>query len=224
MAVDDHLLVVTSVPPTSASSSSSSPSITERRRFMQVATDNSSAFIQFLTNSRQSLLFVPTHRSRTNLSTTPSHLTKDTHSASNKSKSSNGPSLSFTSTDHGRTHSEQRSNPILNNPLLNHRKEQPKSPPLKISTDFSYTRLYLSSKPLKPISTNRANTVPLLANQTESIISDKKIIPDDNKNIDQEEIPGLNKIKYDYITHWLNEVHQATYSKTKRSKKRLLQS
>jgi hypothetical protein len=237
MAVDDHLQVVVPLSITSTSSSPSSSPVTGRRRFIQVATDNSSTFIQFPINSRQSSLFVPTYRPGTRLSTArPFSRAKDTQSRSNRSKSSNTPSASTVSAGHKRNHSQEKSNPILNNSLLNHRKEQPKSFPIKISTDSSHTtRLSLSSKPLKTISNDNqistipASTAPLSVHQTENSISDQQIIPDDNENNDEQKIHCLDKSKYDYITQWLHAVRQATYStktflKKKSSKNRFIQS
>jgi len=231
MAVGDRLLAVTPLSANSTSSSSSSPPNTRRQYFKQVATNNSSTFIQFPTNSRQSSLFVPTYQSQTNRSTVrPVLLTTDTRSTSNT------PSSSIVNADHERSHSQQRSNPILSNPLLNHRKEQPKSLPIKTLIDLSHTtRLCLSSKPLKTpsndnqIPRNRASTAPFLAHQTESITSDRQLTLDDNEDHDQQEIHCLDKSKYEYITNWLHEVEQATYSrkaflKIKRSKNRFIQS
>lgn len=231
MAVDDRLPIVAPLSVTSTSSCSSSPPNTRRQCFKQVATNNSSTFIQFPTNSRQSSLFVPTYQLRRSRSTVrPVLLTADTQSTINT------PSSSLVNADNERNHFQHRFNPILNNPLLNHRKEQPKSLPIKTSIDVSHTtRLCLSSKPSKTISNenqisrNRASTAPFLAHQTESTSSDRQVTPDDDEDNDQQEINCLDKIKYDYITNWLQEVEQATYSKktflkAKRSKNRFIQS
>ncbi|CAF2802332.1 unnamed protein product [Rotaria sp. Silwood2] len=239
MAVGDHLPVIV---PTSASlnsscvSKSTSPSsspIIERRRFAPTATHNSSTFIRFPTNTRQSTSFVPIYRPQANvLSVQPCSLTTDTQSLSNKSKSSNTPPSSITSDQHKHNYSQQRSNPILNNPLLNHRKEQPKSFPNKFSTNFSYTtRICLSSKTNSngnQLSTNRASTAPQLTHQIENT-SDRLIIPKNDENSDLQEIAYFYETKYNYIRRWLHDVRQATYCtetfrKTKRSKKRFVQS
>jgi len=226
MAVDDQLPIQTPLSAASTLSSSSSSSfITERRHLVQVATNNSSTFIQFPANSRQIPLCIPTDRSRAIYLKTRefSHAT-DIRSISNPRSSS------IPISDRERHHSQQRYNPILNNSLLNHRKEQPKSSPIKPSTDYSLTtRLCLSSKAVKPISNDHptsiipANTSP----QTESSISDQQILPNEDEDNDQQEAHRLDKNKYDYITRWLQEVEQAkyprkTFTKTKRPKNKCI--
>jgi hypothetical protein len=137
-----------------------------------------------------------------------------------------------------RTHSQQRTNPILTNPLLNHRKEQPKTPPMKSSNEYSRTtRLCLSSKPLRATINDtqvpriRASTAPVLARQKDTNIntSDRLIIKVDNKTSEQQpHTQYIDDNKYDYITRWLNEVRAATCSnntlKTKRTKRGLAPS
>ena len=242
MAINNDLPCVQPSPVITASSSSSSSSsslsspLNRRKRLIQVATNNSATFIQFLTNARQASPFVPISRPRTSYSTTrlPLHTT-DTQSLSNQSKSSaNAPPSSNASDDHKRSHSQQRINPILNNPLLNHRKEQPKSPPIKSSNEYSRTtRLCLSSRPLKATSndthipTIRASTAPHLAHQKHTNINttDRLIIPIDKK-ISEQQMQYVDANKYDYITRWLTEIRAATYSnekfraKSKRTKRR----
>ncbi|CAF0920835.1 unnamed protein product [Rotaria sp. Silwood1] len=239
MAVGDHLPIIV---PSSASvnsssiSKSTSPSsspIIERRRFAPVATHNSSTFIRFPTSARQSTLFVPVYQPQVRVSSVqPCSLTTDTQSISNKSKSSNTPPSSIGSDQHKHNYSQQRSNPILNNPLLNHRKEQPKLFSKKFSTNFSHTtRICLSSKTNSndnQLSTNHTSTAPLLTHQIENT-ADTIITANDDENSDQQEIEYFCKTKYDYITRWLHDVRQATYCTetfptTKRSKKRFVQS
>ncbi|CAF1161534.1 unnamed protein product [Rotaria sordida] len=234
MAIGDHLPIIvpssasvnsSSVSKSTSSSPSSSSSIGERRRFVPVATHNSSTFIQFPTNVRQSISFVPVYPSRASISSVqPCSFTIDTQSISTKSKSSNTSPSSITSNQHKRNYFQQRPNPILNNPLLNHRKDQPK----KCSINFSYTtRICLSSKTNSndnQLSIDRANIAPQLTNQIENI-SDRL----NDENSDQQEIEYFNKTKYDYITRWLHDIRQATYcaetfSKTKRSKNRFVQT
>jgi hypothetical protein len=222
------------------STSSSLSPFGRRKRLIQVATNNSATFIQFPTNARQPSPFVPICRPRTSLSATrlSTHAT-DTQSLSNQSKSSaHAPTPSIDSSDHKRSHSKERINPILNNPLLNHRKEQPKTPPVSYSNTYSYTtRLCLSSKPSKTTSNDnqmpaiRASTAPILAPQKETNInvSDRLITPTDNKTSEQQ-MQYVDENKYDYITRWLNEVRAATYSnetfptKSKRTKRRVAPS
>lgn len=215
---------------TESSSSSTSSSLlspfNRRRRLTQVATNNSATFIQFPTSARQESSFVPITRPRTSYSSTRlSFHRADTQSVSNQSKSSvHTPSSSNASDDHKRGHSQHRINPILNNPLLNHRKEQPKSPPIKSSIEYSRTtRLCLSSKPLKatlndaPIPTIRASTAPPYI--------DRLILPIDQNPSDQR-MQYVDPNKYDYITRWLTELRAATCSnenfrtKSKRTKRR----
>ncbi|UJR09744.1 hypothetical protein I4U23_013973 [Adineta vaga] len=220
----------------SSSSSTSSPLLNRRRSSFQVATSNSATFIQFPNSARQSTSFIPICRPRTSHSSTyiPSQTT-DTQSVSNQSKNSaTAPSSSIASDEHKRSHSHHRINPILNNPLLNHRKEQPKTPPIKSSTEYSCTtRLCLSSRPIKQTSNendllpNRARTAPLLAHQnvTDSNVSNDLPISIDKKTTAQQ-FPFVDTTKYDYITRWLNEIRAATYSselvrsKSKRTKRR----
>ena len=207
MAVDDQLPIQAPLSATSTLSSSSS----SRRQLVHVATNNSSTFIQFPNTSRQ-LSSIPTDRSRTSRSITrPITCGADVRSVSNTHLSS------IPTTDRN----QQRLNPILNNSLLNYRKEQPKCTPIKVSTDYSVTtRLCLSSKPvttdpqLSIIHT--INTPP----PTEDPISDQ---PNENEDNEQEETQPMDKSKYDFITRWLQEVEQAksskgTLSKTKRRK------
>lgn len=219
MAIDNDLTDERPIPINSASSSSFLP-ITNRKRFVQVATENSATFIEFPKNLRHAFPFIPISRPRTSHSSTRlSYNTVDTQSLSNQSKTStNAPSSSIASGEH-----QQPINPILNNPLLNHRREEIKSPPKKTSSS-SYTRttrLCLSSKPLKTTSNDthitniRASTAPPLAHQkeTNTNISDRLI----NSNIDEEQqqqqqTQYIDDNKYDYITRWLNEVRAATYS------------
>jgi len=247
MAVDGDLPSVKQSSVVSASSSSSTSASLlplNRNRLVQVATNNSATFIQFPRNARRTFPFVPIFRPRTSHSSTRlSSYTVDTQSLSNQSKfSANAPASSIASDEHKRGHSQPRINPILNNPLLNHRKEEPKSPPVKSSNEYSRTtRLCLSSRPLKPTSndtkmpTMRASTAPILAHQKETNIniSDRLIIPIENKTSQQQQQQQTQYVddnKYDYITRWLNEVRAATHSneallsKSKRIKRRLLSS
>jgi len=223
---------------TNSSSSSTSSSLSpfnRRKRLLQVATNNSASFIQFPANARQASPFVPINHPRTSYSSTclPIH-TADSQSLSNQSKSSvNAHSSSNASDDPKRSHSQHRINPILSNPLLNHRKEQPKSLPIKSSNEYSRTtRLCLSSKPLRATSNDthkpiiRANTAPHLVHKkdTHINISDRLIIPIDKKSPGHQ-IQYVDANKYDYITRWLNEIRAATYSneisrtKSKRTKR-----
>ncbi|CAF0884509.1 unnamed protein product [Adineta ricciae] len=240
MAINDDLpsaKPVTTVNVSSSSStSSSSPSLYRRRCSLQVATSNSATFIQFPNSARQSLSFIPVCRPRTSHSSmrVPSQTT-DTQSLSNQSKlSANAPSSSNISDEHKRSHSHHRINPILNNPLLNHRKEQPKTPPIKSQEYSRTTRLCLSSRPMKQtsnenyLSTARARTAPLLAHENAPVsdISDGFLAPIEKKTPD-DQFPYVDTVKYDYITRWLNEIRAATYStepnrgKSKRTKRRL---
>ncbi|CAF1313778.1 unnamed protein product [Rotaria magnacalcarata] len=245
MAIDNEL---PSVKPLSAfctsSSSSTSSSLSpflRQRRLIQVATNNSATFIQFPMNVRQSSSFIPICRPRTSYSSARlSSPSADTQSLSNQSKSSaQDPQSSITSTDHKRGQSERRVNPILNNPLLNHRKEQPKYPLTKCSNESSRpSRPYLPSKPLKSTATTdtqisaiRESTVPPIVNQPEINInlSDRLILLTDNKTRELH-LQYVDENKYDYITRWLNTVRTATYStenlhlESKRSMRRIVPS
>ena len=177
MAVDDQMAHSTTRS-TSSSSSCISPSHSRRQRLIQVATTNSSTFIHFPSNRRQSTSFVPVFRACTRMS---SPMTTDTYSSSNHSKISGN--------EHQRSHSQQRLNPILTNPLLNHRKEQVKFPPMKTNS---------SSQPLKTLSTapRRASAVPLLPP------SDPLPTP----------APFLDEVKFDYITRWLEQIRLVTHT------------
>ncbi|CAF1035456.1 unnamed protein product [Rotaria sordida] len=214
----------------SSTSSSLSPFI-RQGRLVQVGTNNSAAFIQFPTNARQSSPFVPISSPRTSHSLTrQSSSTVDTQSLSNQSKSStHATTASIASGDHKRGHFEQRINPILNNPFLNHRKEQQKYPPIKSSNEHCLSSKLLSNN--TQISTNCASTVLPIVHQQETNInlSDRLIILNDNKTREQQ-MQYVNENKYDYITRWLNAVRAATYSnetirsESKRTKRRVLSS
>lgn len=231
--------------PSSSSTSSSLSPFNNRKRLVQVATNNSASFIQFPHNARQACLFVPICRPRTSHSSARlSAHTIETQSLSHQSKSSsNAPTASVASGDgeNKRIHSQQRTNPILTNPLLNHRKEQPKTLPMKSSSEYSRTtRLCMSSRPLKATTndiqmpTIRASTAPILARQknTNINVSDRLIITIDNKTSEQQQqqMQYIDANKYDYITRWLNEVRAATcsnntlLSKTKRTKRGFVSS
>ena len=235
MAIDRRLPVIgpssthSSSTRLSAFSSASAAAARERRHPTQVATDNSSTFIEFPTNSRQSSLFIPTYRLRISRSSMrPFSPTTDTQFVLNKAQSLNTSSSSISNENHRRHHSQQRTNPILSNPLLNHRKEQPTFFPTKMLTDLSQdTKFNLSSKPPRPTASNkrilttRANTNSFSTRPTET--NSTRLIALKN-NDEQEELSYLDKDKYDYITRWLDEVRQVTYStstssKAKRSKK-----
>lgn len=208
--------------------------MTPRRRFVPVATNNSSTFIQFPTNSRQLILLLPSIRSRTNHSKTSFVSgTTDVHSGSSHSKSSNTRSSSLVSRDRSR----QKVNPILNNSLLNYRKQQPKPFPTPMSTDISYTTpLSLSSKLFRTKCNDsplRTEATPRLTDEIQSVASDPDTTPDEdeNENENNEEVDGpyLDPSKYKYITQWLNEVEQArTHTdssvKTKRHKNKFGQT
>ncbi|UJR36358.1 hypothetical protein I4U23_029084 [Adineta vaga] len=220
MAVDDSLPISQS----SASSSSSLSSLTESRHRTQIATDNSSSFIPFFARLQQTTVFIPAHRSRTNLSTTPSSsLTTDIQSISNESKLSNPSSSNSISRERKRFESQQRFNPILNNPLLNHRREVPKPVRMNISTDSSQTiKLHQTTKPFKVRSNDKQTSTSSLLTQRIEPVTDRKVI--------SEELPLIDKRKYDYITRWIHDVRLATYSseqrcsKMKVSQKRLIHS
>lgn len=237
MAVENSLPTTTTTNQPSSNgfnSSSSSTSSNQRQRLVQVATNNSATFIQFLRNSRQAVPFIPICRPRTDHSSTRySPQTIETQSSSNQSKSfTNAPTSSVASGEgeNKRGQSQQRINPILTNPLLNHRKEHPKTPPLiPLKTYSRTTRLCLSSKPFRTTNndthtpTIRASTAPILAHPKETNInvSDRLILSIDQKRIEQEQqTQYIDQSKYDYITRWLNEVRAATHStKTKRTKR-----
>ncbi|CAF4341834.1 unnamed protein product, partial [Adineta steineri] len=131
MAVDQNLPIVT--PSTISSSSASSPILLRKSRAL-IATNNSSAFIQFPNSPRRSSSFIPIPRPQASPLSTPVSSIR-----TNAQSISNAPSSSTVSDEHKRTHSQHGSNPILNNPLLNHRKEKPKPFRQNFSTDISYT-------------------------------------------------------------------------------------
>lgn len=185
--------------------------MTERRQLVQVATNNSSTFIQFPTNSRQLILLLPNIRARANQSKTSFFSgTTDIQSGSSQTKSSKTHSSSIGSTDRSR----QKFNPILSNSLLNYRKQQVKPASMQMSTDRSYTaRVPLSSRPLKTKPNDLINP-PVHTYDTEEIQtvhSDTEVVPDENENEEIEEIepPFLNPSKYEYVTQWLLKVEQA---------------
>ena len=115
-------------------SSSSFAPVFERRRLVQVGTDNSASFIRFPLNHRHSTLSIPVRRSKANINL----------SLSMPSMLRDSQSRSFVKSDMSIS-VEQRTNPILTNSLLNYRKEQLK-PPVDASRS---TRLCLSSKPTR---------------------------------------------------------------------------
>ena len=158
-----------------------------------MATDNSASFIRFPLHHRHGTLFIPVRRS-----------TADTHSSPSLSSIlRDSPSRSFVSV-------EQRTNPILNNSLLNYRKEQ-----VKPSVDTSpSTRLCLSSKPTRSGSTEavkstiRASTAPAHHTTADRNLSDMSTETSDKR----QHSPYVDETKYDYITRWVNEVRTATYA------------
>lgn len=226
MAVDQELPLLKQSSSSSSSSSTTSSSVipyANHRPHIQVATSNSATFIQFPRNARQATVFLPVNRPRTSHSSTRlSAYTAETQSLSNQSKIS-----SLDSSEQKRCQSQQRTNPILTNPLLNHRKEQMKSPPIKSSKEYvRTTRLCLSSKPLRTATNEtdmpviRASTAPVIVHTKDSSpnnaeISKQLSISNEIKtcsNYDQQ-TQYLDDNKFDYITRWLNEVRAATYSK-----------
>ena len=232
MAIDNDLpsmkspsVVFTS---SSISISSSLLPFNQRKRLIQVATTNSSTFIPLLSNARHPLPFVPICHPRISSSAARfSPHTFDTNSSSNQSKSSAKAQISsIRSSNYKCLHTQQRINPILNNPLLNYRREQPKYPSIKSSNGHTRTEeeLLRSSRPLKPISNKtetpivRANTVPPVShqNETNTSLPSKLIISIENRTPEQE-IQYIDQDKHDYITRWVNEVRAATYSKNFRS-------
>ena len=250
MAVDSDSSSVRPMTVASTSSTSSTSSglkpIYGRERLVQVATTNSATFIQFPTNNRHACLFIPLCPSRASVSSTPvSSLTTETNSISYKSKSSaRTPSLSNDTGDQRRDLSQPRANPILNNPLLNHRKEQPKSLPVKSTNEYTRpTRLCLSSRPFRaaptdpPVVTNRASTAPLFAHPTNAHHNapDRHMIPVITKTTEEQEQPQqefqyVDDTKLDYITRWIRQVRAATFSQNllptrpRRTKRRFTQS
>ena len=184
----------------------------ERRKLVQVATNNSSTFIQFPTNSRQLILLLPTIRTRANQSKTSFISgTTDIQSGSSQTKSSKTHSSSIVSTDRSR----QKLNPILNNSLLNYRKQQVKPFSVQMSTDRSYiARLPLSFKTKSndlTIPADHTQPAELDTDEIQTVHSDPEIVPNENENEEIEEIepPFLNPSKYEYVTQWLIEVEQA---------------
>ena len=257
MAVDSDSSSVRPLTVASTSSASSTSSalkpIYGRERLVQVATTNSATFIHFPTNNRQSSLFIPLCPSRTSVSSTPvSCITTETHSVSNRSKSSvRTPPSSNGNADQRRDLTQPRANPILNNPLLNHRKEQPKAVPVKSVSEYTRpTRLCLSSRPFRAapadhsLAMNRASTAPLFAHQTNDNpdVSDRHMIPVNTKTNDEQQQPPqqeqqqqqdfqhVHENKLDYITRWILQVRAATFShgllpiRPKRTKRRFTQS
>lgn len=242
MAIDNDLpsvkLPLDNFNSASSTTSSVSSSNNTRRPLVQVATNNSATFIQFPVRSRQSSPFVPLCRPRTSQSSARlSSNTPDTQSLSNQSKTSE-PARTFSSdeSDHKRVQSQQRANPILENPLLNHRKSPVKYPPIKSANESSRkTRLCQSAKPFKPLSNNiqlatiRASTVPPIVHPQENNmnISDRLLISIDNTPSEHQK-QYVDNNKYDYITRWLNEVRAATcsnaafQSESKSTKRRLI--
>ena len=243
MAIHTDLLTMHPSPPTTTSSSSTSssllPNYYQRKRLIQVATNNSATFIQFPKNVRHKFPFIPiTTRLPTSHSSTN---TLDTQSIS--STNVPVPSIDSSIKEYRRSRSQQRNNPILNNPLLNHRKEEIKIPPIKPPRQYPRTtRLCLSSRPFKYILHNsqnsniRASTAPIFAHQSDTNINiyDRLITSVENKPSQQQENEQQTQYaddnKYDFITRWLNEVRAATCSnesiptKVKRTKRRLVPS
>lgn len=184
MAIEDHL------PRISISSATSTSTSSSKQYRRHVATQNSSAFIQFLTNSRQSTIFIPINH----------NLPRPTSGTTDSQSKSNTPCLITEQPNRKIRSAEQKCNPILNNSLLNYRREQPKSVPVKtnvISTQT--TRLCLSAKS----STSRKRIFPLRLPNASISQFDQDILPLNSHE------PYLDKIKYDYITRWLRDVAQA---------------
>lgn len=193
MAIGDHLPRISISSATSTSSSSSSSLFNKQYRTQVVATHNSSTFIQFLTNSRQSTVFLP----ETNHSIArPPSRTTDVQSLSNiTSLTTEQPLRKIRSCE------SQKCNPILSNSLLNHRREQPKSIPVKKNVTSSRTiRLCLSAN----ASNSRKRIFPLRRPNSDIHKSDQETLP----VVPNE--PHLDKNKYDYITRWLRDVAEAT--------------
>ena len=214
MAVDDNQPVAAPL-----SASSSTVSLVESRYRAQVATENSSSFVPFFDRTHQTNVFVPAYRPRTNLTATPAcSMNTDLQSINSESKSSNSKG-----NDSKCPQPQPRVNPILNNPLLNHRRDTPKPIRVNICTDSCQTiELHSLTKLSKVRSNNikQISTVSLLTQRTE---------PVSDETISSGELPPIDKVKFDYITRWIHEVRVATYtpdcySKMKFSPKRLIQS
>ncbi|CAF2091428.1 unnamed protein product [Rotaria magnacalcarata] len=205
-----------------------------RRCMAPVGTHNSSTFIRFPISSRTSTTFVPIYQQRTYRSSLrPTPIIKDTHSISDNSKSSNPTPSSIVSDQQKSNLSKKMINPILNNPLLNYRKEQPKPIPNRFQTSFSNTlRLGLALKMAindNPKSKFRSDTAPLLANEIETT-SNEQITSDENEYDDQREIEYFDKSKHNYIIRWMQDIRVTandrteTLPKIRNSKNRLVQS
>lgn len=205
MAVENDLGSMKPVPIISSPAATSFPP-----HRIQVATTNSATFIRFPNSARQSQAFIPLCPSRTSFSSTPvSCFTTD-------SKSSTSPEPN----ENRRGRSESRVNPILSNPLLNHRREQPKTQP-RTSYSAHPARLPLSTV------TNRATTAPVLTDRQRA---DALVIaPVPTTPIEPEEdlcLSYMDDVKFDYISRWIREVRAATFSdsrsppRVKRSKRR----
>lgn len=230
MAVDNELSSVKSVfkPYTSLSVRTA---FQPRERLVQVATNNSATFIHFPPNHRQSCVFVPICPSRISVSSTPvSSITTDTYSLSKSSTPDH--------TDLKLNHNYPLQNPILSNPLLNHRKEQPKAFPLKA---FRPIRFGNSSKATQinpndsSLSNTRASTAHLFVHQnnTNPHVSDRHnlIVNEKTSNDNYHPLSYIDDHKHDYIARWINEVRAATRSsneklssRSKRTKRRFIET
>lgn len=180
MAVDNDLVSVRPTRSLSSAASSYPP------HNIQVATSNSATFIRFPTSARTTQPFIPLCPSRTSFSSTPvSSMTVD-------SKSSYSPEP----IEVRRGRSEQRVNPILNNPLLNHRREKPQIHP----------RPCFSSQPTSRIPATTVTTIPIVADVEETVLpieTPLAQIQDENTNY-------MDEVKFDYISRWIQEVRAAT--------------
>jgi hypothetical protein len=183
----------------SSSSSSATPGSTyaEQRRqcLVRVATHNSSTFLSLPSNSRLRYVLKPVVRPDTSLSLTTTKTATDIYSVSNHSRMSSI----------GHTHP---SNPILNNPLLNHRKKNlAVLPAVKSVGDPSSTaRRRLLSKASQRTHTRLQHGNNTTSSQVQSSTS-IPIRQDDEQTARL--LPYLDEIKFDLIARWLKDVRVA---------------
>lgn len=178
MAVDEHLPEIVVGSSGSSSVSSNSPNNQRRKRLIQIATENSSAFIRFPRSQRLNSSIVPVNRTRPSLSS--ARLSSATTEQENNAQK-----------DQQRSQSLQRSNPILENPLLNHR---------KASSDVSSIVQIDSTNKTRPKTNDRI----VVLQQKQQQLAEQRA----KQN---QVILYLGKVKFDYIQRWLNEVHRQNF-------------
>lgn len=195
-----------------------------RERLVQVATCNSATFIKFPSHYRSNSSFRPLCPSRNSISSTPvSSLNTESPPLSKSSGSEQN--------EVKREPNKVRLNPILNNPLLNHRKE-----PARSTISSARRPIFPNELTRKPNQSSSESLATISRPKTAPTCIEHKINQSDRKLVENEEniaendSASIDDHKHDFITRWLQEVRAATCSQqqstatSKRNKRKILQT